>query len=60
MINVFLCGTCLLWPFVLLFHITRIEPIEPIDLYSAIFLIALISALRKKFFFFTKNYLSFI
>jgi hypothetical protein len=48
MINVCLCGTCLLWPFVVLFHVTRIEIVESIHLYSFIFLITLICALRKK------------
>jgi hypothetical protein len=54
MINVCLCGTCLLWPFALLFHLTRIEPIETNYLYSIIFLITLISALRKNLFYQSK------
>ncbi|CAF0871943.1 unnamed protein product [Rotaria sp. Silwood1] len=45
MINVCLCGTCCLWPFVLLFHITRFEPIYSHHVYSFLTIITFISAL---------------
>ncbi|CAF1441738.1 unnamed protein product [Adineta steineri] len=45
MINVCLCGTCLFWPFALLFHVTQIEPIIIKHFYSFIPIITLICAL---------------
>ncbi|CAF1349934.1 unnamed protein product [Rotaria magnacalcarata] len=45
MINVCLCGTCLLWPFVLFFHVTELEPIVTHNFYSSIIMITLICAL---------------
>ncbi|CAF3265672.1 unnamed protein product [Rotaria sp. Silwood2] len=45
MINVCLCGTCFLWPFVFFFHITRFEPIYSHHFYSLLAIISFISAI---------------
>jgi hypothetical protein len=62
MINVCLCGTCLLWPFALLFHVTRIESIDSEQLHSYITIITFISALckKKKIFSESNNYFIFV
>ncbi|CAM4888331.1 unnamed protein product [Rotaria socialis] len=45
MINVCLFGTCSLWPFVLVFHITELEPMFIHNFDSSIIIITLICAL---------------
>ncbi|CAF4573883.1 unnamed protein product [Rotaria socialis] len=45
MINVCLFGTCFLWPFVLFFHITELEPMFIHNFDSSIIIITLICAL---------------
>ncbi|CAF0964198.1 unnamed protein product [Adineta ricciae] len=53
MINVCLCGTCIFWPFALLFHVTQIEPIIIRQFYSLIPILILISALLFNIFLIT-------
>jgi hypothetical protein len=48
MINICLCGTSLLWPFVLLFHVTRVEPIHYNHIRWLIISITLVCALGKR------------
>ena len=48
MINVCLYGICLLWPFVLLVHITGIEPIEFSQMRWALGMMTLFCALGEK------------
>ncbi|UJR38551.1 hypothetical protein I4U23_031217 [Adineta vaga] len=45
MINVCLCGTCLFWPFALLFHVTQFEPIDIYQFYSLFPILTLTSSL---------------
>jgi hypothetical protein len=47
MINVCLCGTCFLWPFVLLLLLTQIEPYEYKHIQWLLTSITLICALSK-------------
>ena len=60
MINICFCGTCLLWPFVLLFHVTGFEIIQFNRFYSLIFAIPFLSALSRFLFRFFHRGISFI